>query len=1125
MESNRIGTLKILSWNANSLKAHGEELKHFISTETHMPDIICVQETFLKNTDEFNLDGYSIIRKDRSEKKGGGVATMVRNGISYTALTTTENTVENIIIEIKSLTKKIKIGNIYCPPNQHHKEADLQPLFKERNIILVGDFNAHSSSLGSRTINTRGRILETLIEKYNFSVVSTGAGTRINFNGSDSPIDIALASNNLSTCCNWEVYRNSLGSDHFPTVVDFNEPPSYEESDSSRWSFKKADWGNFKRKCQELLSGENFQILPGDEINVVYERFIETLTEAASTSIPKTKPRVGRKNVPYWNNKCQEAVEKRNEALNKMRRTQELSDCIAYRVQKGITQKVIKDAKRTCWRDYCGSVNEKTKMSDIWRTTRKMSGVKQQHTIPNLKKNETIYETNAQKAQLFAETFAMASSDNNYSDEFKTNRRNFKPDNIQKNIQEENQQEINKAFELHELRSAINKCKRKSAPGLDSISYEIIKEIPRSGLIKFLEIINLIWSRGDLPGNWKHAIINPILKPTKPNDDPSSYRPISLTSTCCKIMERMISERLVWYLETNKLLNKNQSGFRRNRSCTDQIMRLQDDINKAIHTKGHTIGIFIDLEKAYDMIWKDGLLYKLRQLGIENEMYNWIDDFLTDRTIQVRIGNELSDVIKLENGTPQGSVLSSVLFLVMINDLPVPDPDNEVKLSIFADDCSIWRSGKNLKYDASILQKYFERYQNWCNIWGFRISKSKTTAVVFSKKIEPEKQIELKIDGENISFEKSVKFLGVIFDCKLTWNEHIRYVSDRCSKRINLLRALTGTDWGANKKTLIMLYRTLIRSIIDYGSIAYDSASESSKRLLDQIQSKSLRICCGAMIMTPVAALQVECGEVPLGLRRRELQLQYAAKLRANPDNPTRTILIDCWQNKIKYPKEKEPFFVKIKNFQQIIETTGEIIMENEYPTQPPWITQHIPGTNGDEEATNEVSHTRNHASICRMNDHALTEEVNQCRNEDETENTNSVSTTNTCTGTDPVDVPQQNNEAITIKEAKMKILKYIDSTWQKQWDESTKGTDYRKIEPFVSRKLRLTHMNRRNETIATRLRLGKCNLNFYLNIIGKHATGNCPTCNVPETIEHFILQCSNNTELLTELKQQCTKE
>ena len=470
---------------------------------------------------------------------------MIRHGINYTELETKNNTVENILIEINTITTKIKIGNIYCPPNQHHREIDLQHLFQVRNCILVGDFNAHSNILGSKTTNTRGRLLETLIEKHNFTVVSTGAGTRVNFNGSESPIDISMASSNIATSCNWEVIRNSLGSDHFPTMVSFNETPSYEEVDSPKWSYKKADWKKFKINCQEgplgnLFSKENFLIHPDEEINTVYERFIQALNEAASISIPKTKTRVGMKNVPYWNSKCQEAVEKRNEALNKMRRSKELNDCIEYRKQKGITQKIIKDAKRNSWREYCGSVNERTKMGDIWRATKKMRGVKQQSAIPNLKKNDIVYETNKQKAQLFAETFAMASSDDNYSEEFKTHRRNFNPAELIPENRPEELLEIKKAFELHELRSAINKCKRKSTPGQDNISYEIIKEIPKSGLLKFLEIINLIWSQGIIPQNWKHAIINPILKPTKPNDDPSSYRPISLTSTCCKIMERMI---------------------------------------------------------------------------------------------------------------------------------------------------------------------------------------------------------------------------------------------------------------------------------------------------------------------------------------------------------------------------------------------------------------------------------------------------------------------------------------------------------------------------------------------------------------------------------------------------------
>ena len=128
-------------------------------------------------------------------------------------------------------------------------------------------------------------------------------------------------------------------------------------------------------------------------------------------------------------------------------------------------------------------------------------------------------------------------------------------------------------------------------------------------------------------------------------------------------------------------------------------------------------------------------------------------------------------------------------------------------------------------------------------------------------------------------------------------------------------------------------------------------------------------------------------------------------------------------------------------------------------------------------------------------------------------------------TTNEPMEVLQQSSGNITTIEAKRKISKHIDIIWQHQWNESTKGNDYKKIEPLVSRKLKLTKLNRGRKVIATRLRFGKCSLNFYLNIIGKHATGYCSRCHVPETIEHFILQCPENFELAIKLTEQCMTE
>jgi len=132
---------------------------------------------------------------------------------------------------------------------------------------------------------------------------------------------------------------------------------------------------------------------------------------------------------------------------------------------------------------------------------------------------------------------------------------------------------------------------------LDSISYNIIKHIPISCLYVIIKLFNLIWNHGQLPKEWKHSIVIPILKPNKPKFDPNSYRPISLTSSLCKLMERIVTTRLASFVETNGLLTHCQAGFRKGRSCLDQIMCLQDEIIKSLGQRGMTLAVLLTLKK------------------------------------------------------------------------------------------------------------------------------------------------------------------------------------------------------------------------------------------------------------------------------------------------------------------------------------------------------------------------------------------------------------------------------------------------------------------------------------------------------------------------------------------------
>jgi len=191
----------------------------------------------------------------------------------------------------------------------------------------------------------------------------------------------------------------------------------------------------------------------------------------------------------------------------------------------------------------------------------------------------------------------------------------------------------------------------------------MIQHLSKRSTRILLDLYNRVWT-GQIPQDWRHAIIMPILKPGKDPQDISSYRPISLTSAVGKVMEKLVTNRLTYYLRKNKMLTNVQTCFRKGRSTVDQIIRLQDTINKYNHNKGYTMAVFIDFKSAYNMLWHNGLLRKLKNMGIDGKTFAYISQFLNNRTIQVRVGDKLSATHVLKNGTPRRSIISPLLFLI-----------------------------------------------------------------------------------------------------------------------------------------------------------------------------------------------------------------------------------------------------------------------------------------------------------------------------------------------------------------------------------------------------------------------------------------------------------------------------
>ena len=489
-------------------------------------------------------------------------------------------------------------------------------------------------------------------------------------------------------------------------------------------------------------------------------------------------------------------------------------------------------------------------------------------------------------ADNFAEVYRGVSSDHNISPDILSMRkdtvnkffRSYNSDISKGNMELASDKDlINKPFELAELETVLMRVNIKSSPGIDEIPYLYIIKSPLIVKKFILYIINLSWKEGQLPDKFKHTIIKPILKPHKGKNEFTSYRPISLTISVCKIFEKMIVNRLNWFLEKHNLLNIKQSGFRKNCCTSDPIIRLKNEVETAVSSGNLTVAVLIDFTRAFDLLWIDGLLLKLLEFNIVGNMFKWIKNFLLDRKYQVKVGEKLSFVYSTDNGTPQGSTLSPLLFLIMINDFPKLSKYTDHAL--FADDSTIWRSGNNLSLVLNHIQNDLDILGKWCNKWGFVINTDKTTAILFTNKKINSKDTNLKIQGSPITFQNKCTLLGVVFDSKMTWKPHIDFLVDKTKKRLNLMKCVSGARWGANSNVLLTLYKALILSHIDYCSFVYSSASQTNLKRVDSIQYKALAIVLGAMKDTAGKALLEDCGDLPLCLRRDKLLLRYLFKL------------------------------------------------------------------------------------------------------------------------------------------------------------------------------------------------------------------------------------------------------
>ncbi|MCU7801126.1 MAG: hypothetical protein KZQ70_13560, partial [gamma proteobacterium symbiont of Lucinoma myriamae] len=613
------------------------------------------------------------------------------------------------------------------------------------------------------------------------------------------------------------------------------------------------------------------------------ESFTSILHAIAEESIPKTSTKPKKTRKPWFNDECKVAVKERKGALKQFNNRPTQDNLNNFRIFRAKARRTIKESKRKSWKQYVSKLNSRSSIKKVWNMVRKIQGKGKSSSLGHLNVGNSKITSKKDISNILADTISKNSSSTNYSNTFKKTKNEKEKRKL--NFSSQNTENYNQIFSMIELTDALAKAHDSSA-GPDDIHYQLLKHLPSSSLSILLNIFNQIWETGNVPKSWKEAIIIPIPKPGKDNTDPNNYRPIALTSCICKTLERMINERLIWYLELNNIITEFQSGFRKQRSTNDHLVRLETFIREAFIKKEHLVAVFFDMEKAYDTTWKYGIMNDIHEIGLKGRLPMFIQNFLSHRDFKVRVGSTLSEAHEQEQGVPQGSILSVTLFSLKINNI-VKCLNDGVDCSLYVDDFLICYRSKNMHTIERQLQQNLNRIQKWATENGFKFSKSKTVCMHFCQLRKMHDDPVLTLDGTRIPVVEENKFLGVIFDKKLSFLPHIKQLKAKCQKAMNLLRVVAHTDWGADRKVLLNLYRTLIRSKLDYGSIIYGSARKSYLEMLDPIHHQGLRLALGAFRTSPSASLLVEANEPSLQDRRTKLALQYSLKLKSNPSNPT----------------------------------------------------------------------------------------------------------------------------------------------------------------------------------------------------------------------------------------------
>ena len=832
------------------------------------PDFILLTESWTNSNvpdASLSIPGYGLeLRKDRDDTGrgvGGGLLVYAKEGRKILSDDSYDRVGFNQMCCFKTTLEggQLTIILIYRPPSSGEENTDkLCEVLRNVpiNTIVIGDFNMPKIRWDDHTSDSRARrLVETMEEENLDQLVSFPTHVKGNI------LDLVV-----TNCSNKIISVEDVGrlgkSDHCILMTEIDIAQEGKCQAEVRHVWRRANWTAMKLLLRQIR-WQN--ILLKGTVDDAWNALIREIENIVDMCVPMAK--VNHNNRPRWlSRELLILIRKKRQAWKAFKNHGTYENLEKYKKLEKDVVKKVRNAKRGLEKDIAENKDKNNKKFTNYIKTKTKSKL----SIGPLKINGKTITDEIELANhlntFFASVFTVEELSTLPTVRHETNSRLERIE-----------------ITREDIRNTVKKLRAGSAAGPDNIHPQLLKEL-REELIEPLEIIFTRSIReGRVPEKWREATVIPIFKKGS-KGEAGNYRPVSLTSVPCKVMETIVKDKLVEHLEENNLIRTSQHGFLKGKSCATNLIVFMDKLTKILDKNSKADIFYLDFAKAFDKVAHGRLMIKLESKGVGGEVLAWIRDWLTNRKQRVKVGKSSSGEAEVRSGIPQGTVLGPPLFIIYIDDIDEATYELDLLLK-FADNTKGVQE-INSEDDNKKLQKTLDGLVAWANKWAMSFNVNKCKILHIGNNNPKHKYF---MNGVELEATEQEKDIGVLVSSTLKPTKQCQKAAATAGA---VLRQITKNFHYRDRKIFKNLYCQYVRPHLEFATAAWSPWLATDIDLIEQVQKRAVNM----MVGLKGASYEEKCAEIdiePLKIRREHADLIQVFKILHGYDEMAETLLFE----------------------------------------------------------------------------------------------------------------------------------------------------------------------------------------------------------------------------------------